>query len=175
MAALTDDAAGRFLPLDRDENGRPLEVGGATTHGAHAQALLESPAAVLAAQDLRERLERDRGGADALSEVKRLAVGHLAEAELVLSHLGNDIARKGLMTPGGRMRPAFGAWCQALDRWQRLAGLVGLERVTKDATPTIEAWLTSIESTAQDGAGTAQASVDDAQHGPPHDAPGGRA
>jgi hypothetical protein len=101
----------------------------ALTHGIRSEAvrrqLLEGPdAAALAEQ--RADVERDLGGD--LSRIQQDLVGRYVETSALCSWLAGHLTATGLQTPRGRMRAAFNAYLQVLDRQHRLALALGLER-----------------------------------------------
>ncbi len=88
--------------------------------------------------DLRERVDRfaadvvaDLGGADELSTLERAYIGRLADVEMMLRLLAQDIAEKGLMTPAGSVRRSYEQLLAGVDRWDRLAQRLGMRRRPK--------------------------------------------
>jgi hypothetical protein len=127
------DRFGRFVrsnaigPRFTEGNAARL-VHGLRSRDYRTRVLSEARAALA---EKRTSIEADLGGADALSTVRRDAVERLLEADVMLQSVANGLLAKGLFTPRGKTRAAFGAFLQLLDRWQRLAVLVGLERRSK--------------------------------------------
>lgn len=92
------------------------------------------PAALAAALDQRAgELTADLGGLSELSAVARPLVRELGRLQLVTEALGHDVVRNGPFTGKGRTRAAVQLWLGLLDRQQRLAAMLGLERKAKPA------------------------------------------
>jgi hypothetical protein len=98
----------------------------------------------------RRAIETDLGGASALSTVQRDAVERLIEVDLMAQSLAAELLVSGIFTHRGKVRSAFAAFLQLLDRWQRLAVLVGVERRAK---PIDLAHLLSRRQRPQDSSG----------------------
>lgn len=115
------------------------QSGPAKTHGVSAFkvrgeiALSEEMRSELAA--FRAGVEVDQGGTAELTTIGNGYVRRLAEAESVVQLLGRDLQERGIFTPRGRMRSTFHAYLQAVDRWDRLAQRLGLERKAKPVDP----------------------------------------
>lgn len=90
---------------------------------------LPSQAEALAALAERQaEIERDLGGADALSRVHRDAIRDLLRMELVGEFLFDRLIEHGPLTGKGRTRAALSAYLGVADRLYRLRQMVGLER-----------------------------------------------
>jgi len=70
----------------------------------------------------------DRGGEANVSTIESGYIRRLAQLEGSLELLGDDIARRGVMTERGRPRAAFAAFLKTLETWDRFATRLGLER-----------------------------------------------
>lgn len=81
--------------------------------------------------DFRLQVMRDRGGPEDLSAVETGYIRRLGELETVARLLASDLASRGLFTPRGRVRGTFSRWLETLDRWDRYAQRVGLDRKPK--------------------------------------------
>lgn len=64
--------------------------------------------------------------ADAVREVGRLG--------LVMQSLGDDLLQHGVLTGRGRTRAALSAYTAVLDRFTKLASMLGLERTAKSVS-----------------------------------------
>ena len=79
----------------------------------------------------RAGVEADRGGP---SELTTIGAGHarrLTEIEAIVRLLAADLEVRGLLTQRGRVQSTCLALLQAVDRWDRLAQRLGLERRSK--------------------------------------------
>lgn len=65
---------------------------------------------------------------EVLSAIEGGYVRRLGELETVSRLLAGDLAQRGLFTPKGRVRSTFSRWLETLDRWDRFAQRVGVER-----------------------------------------------
>lgn len=99
----------------------------------------------------REQVIADRGGADSLTAIEGGYVRRLGELEAVVRLLAADLAQRGLTTPKGRVRGTFGRWLEALDRWDRFAQRVGVDRKARRIDP-IEAVRLAVEEANRDRA-----------------------
>ena len=126
------DAQGRFLPGNQ----------AAYRHGVKLfERKGELPAFLRDALDgFREALSADQGGDSELTTVRRGYVERLVATEGVLRLLETDLAHRGMLTAKGRVRSTYTAWLAALDRWDRLAQRLGLDR-RASKVPTLDAYL----------------------------------
>ena len=90
--------------------------------------------------EFRAQVIADRGGVDELTAVEGAYIRRLAELETVTRLLASDLAQRGLFTPRGRVRGTYGRWLETLDRWDRYAQRVGLERRSKPAPSPADYW-----------------------------------
>jgi hypothetical protein len=81
----------------------------------------------------------DRGGRDNLTTLQQRAIDHVVECDLLLQAWREYFRRERPYTRQGRMRTGYTAYLQTLDRWMRLASLVGLDRRERDVS--IADWL----------------------------------
>lgn len=86
----------------------------------------------------------DRGGRDALSTVMIAASTELAFVMFVLDQWKHHFIAKGLTTERGRVRSAYASYLSTLDRYIRLAGMIGVDRQAKRAQSPRE-WLESLD------------------------------
>jgi hypothetical protein len=101
----------------------------ATKHGARSKLLQE-----MAAPWREEQLTAIRADlGDDVSTLKAHTINQLGTVLVVLEYLGGNLLADGPLTGKGRQRAALTAYNATLDRFMRLAGLVGLERVAKRA------------------------------------------
>lgn len=52
----------------------------------------------------------------------------LTELETVARLLASDLAQRGLLTAKGRVRSSVSKWLEVLDRWDRFAQRIGVDR-----------------------------------------------
>ena len=136
---------------------RPGFPGPALKHGVHSY---EKHGASALPDVLRQTVEQfreaviaDRGGASELSTLEAAYIRRLSEVETVTRLLASDLVQRGLMTAKGRVRGTFTRWLEALDRWDRLAQRIGVQRMAKPAL-TLDAYLRDREAAQHDGHGT---------------------
>ena len=79
----------------------------------------------------REQILADLGGRESLSQLSVDTAEKAVTVHALLTHVGAKLVHDGLFGERGRARPALGAYCQLLDRWVRLATLLGLNRRQK--------------------------------------------
>ena len=77
----------------------------------------------------------DLGGKDGLSALALGQIERHASLELVDEYLWENLQRHGPLTGKGRTRAALTAWLSVVDRLQKSATTLGLERRTKNANP----------------------------------------
>lgn len=121
-----DERTGRFGP----GNTAALKHGGRSRQVQ--EGLLPEQADVVAA--LRERqneIENDLGGSDKLSALARDLVGRYLQLDLHASFLATLLQRAGALTGKGRTRAALSAWLSIIDRQERIAARLGIERRAK--------------------------------------------
>lgn len=83
----------------------------------------------------RSGVETDQGGVSELTTIGAGYVRRLVEVEAVVRLLGADLQARGLFTKRGRVRSTYNAFLLAVDRWDRLAQRLGLERRQKPVDP----------------------------------------
>ena len=140
-----DPATGRWLPGNE----------AALRHG-----LRRRPESALwellgpAREELAARVRQDvLPGAEAAATLEGLADGY-AEVRLLRESLfARMVQAGGPITAKGRMRPLLAAFLSCLDREQRLAGLLGLERRAK-SLPDLATYLREREAEAESEAGS---------------------
>jgi hypothetical protein len=119
---------------ERCERGHVLAANNAArTHGVWSlergrgrEAL--PPTMQASVDDFREGLARDKGGIDNMTTLEVAYIRRIAELEAVVRLLAADLASKGLSTPKGRIRSTYSRWLEGLDRWDRYAQRLGVER-----------------------------------------------
>jgi len=74
----------------------------------------------------------DRGGASELATIDAGYVDRLVEAEGLVRLLGHDLRVRGVFSVRGRVRSAFNAYMAAVDRWDKIAKVLGLGRRQRD-------------------------------------------
>jgi hypothetical protein len=82
----------------------------------------------------RADVESDQGGASELTAIRGGYVRRLTDVEAMLQLAAKDIRTRGFFTVGGRTRTTVFTFMQLLDRWDRLAQRLGLDRRTKPVT-----------------------------------------
>lgn len=105
----------------------------ARTNGLYARHL--PPDLQMRVDDFRAGVISDGGGTSELSAIKTGYIQKLAGLEGTLHLLVDDIARNGLFTPGGRVRPVYEKLLAGLAAWDRYAQRIGMERQTKPVHP----------------------------------------
>lgn len=108
----------------------------ALRHGLYSrqvrEALLPEQAEARAAlAEQRKAIEDDLGGADALSTLTRDLIGRYVELRATADFIGQQLAVVGPMTGKGRTRALLSAFLSVVDRLNRLALSLGLERRQK--------------------------------------------
>jgi hypothetical protein len=108
----------------------------ALRHGLYSrqvrEALLPEQAEARAAiAEQRRAIEEDLGGAESLSAITRDLIGRYVELRLIADFLAHQLAAVGPLTGKGRTRSALVAWLGVVDRQQKLAIALGLERKAK--------------------------------------------
>jgi len=103
-------------------------------HGGYSMAVRQglTPDAKASMATKRGQLLNDRGGTDECGQVEVDLIERYVELDQVARHLLGRLATEGFWTERGRMRAAFAAWLQVVDRWQRCAVILGLERRARD-------------------------------------------
>ena len=100
--------------------------------------------AVAIVHDRISAIQNDLGGPDALSALMVGQVQRHARLELVEAHLWSNLERNGLTTGKGATRAAATLWLQVVDRLQKSATTLGLERRAKSIRDmSITEWLES--------------------------------
>jgi hypothetical protein len=128
-------ACGRFLSANRS-----AEVHGAVTIARRGDGVLP----VAARQARQERIERmlvDLGGADELSQLSLGLVDRAAQLSVMLDTYEQDFERRGMWTATGRQRASVTVYLAILDRYDKLAMRLGLERRKKDVGYSVEDWI----------------------------------
>ena len=111
------NTCGRFLPANQERR----------TTGETAR---YQPAEVLMSGDqLLEAIVADKGGANAMSALERSLAAKLRDVDILLTLNKNVIVRAGLSTQEGRR--AHDRYLSALDRFARVAAMLGLDRRAK--------------------------------------------
>jgi hypothetical protein len=124
------DAGGRFAAGNR----------AALQHGArafsdHGESAL-TPELREQMAEFRDALVADQGGEGELTALRAGYVRRLVELETMSRLFSEDLRRKGLFTERGHTRAAFRAFLETIDRWDRIAQRLGIDRRAKPA-PTL--------------------------------------
>jgi hypothetical protein len=102
-------------------------------------------------EEFRDGLVADQGGADALTTVRAGYCRRLSEIETCVRLLQNDLVQRGLFTPRGRVRNTYSRLLETIDRWDRLAQRLGMERRSKQVPSPQEYWAQRQNSTKDRG------------------------
>lgn len=104
------------------------------THGAYARG--HRPPELLARlgdlDAFRASLEADQGGREELTTIRNGYITRIVEVEALCRLLGADIVERGIFTKRGRTRSTFSAFLQAVEKWDKLAHRLGLDRRERD-------------------------------------------
>lgn len=98
----------------------------------------DAAVAIVIAQTV-DSIARDRGGRENLTTLQQRAIDHVVECDLLLQAWREYFREQRPYTRQGRMRTGYTAYLSTLDRWMRLAQLVGLDRREKNVS--IADWL----------------------------------
>jgi hypothetical protein len=126
-----DNSAGRDPKTGRFLAGNP----GPITHGASRALRLGEPPDPQRHDEIVAALVRDCGGEAKLTSLERAQLEHLAHLLNVAQMLASDHARRGMLTPRGRLRPTFNAYLQVVDRIDRMVQRLVLRGNAAPETP----------------------------------------
>lgn len=143
-------------PAESGPNGRRADgtfTAGNTASLVHGGRSPRVASASLPGQELlREALQAtaagiaaDLGGTAELTHVRRELVTRFTETSAIASYLSENILANGVLTTKGKTRAAVSTYLQVVDRLQRLANAIGLERKAKP-TGTLDAFLAQREA-----------------------------
>jgi ribosomal protein L40E len=104
----------------------------------------------------------DQGGEQGTTVICRGYVDKLAAVEAQYRLLLADVTVAGIFTKRGRVRSTFTALMSTIDRWDRLAGRLGMSRKQRDLTTLTAAQYASWEPPEDDAPGTGPEGEDDA-------------
>jgi hypothetical protein len=121
----------------------------ALKHGQYStrarQALLPGQEAQLAAlTEDRQQLLEDLGGEATVAVTKRDVVRRFCELQVIADTHVSNLVREGVLTGKGRQRAALSAYLNVVDRLNKLAAQLGLERIAKPV-PSIDEFLKTKE------------------------------
>jgi hypothetical protein len=106
-------------------------IHGGRSRQVRAGQLPEQAEAVAALAERHAEIVNELGGADALSIIKRDLVTRYLETAMIADYLASNVWQHGPLTGKGRTRAAVTAYLQVLDRQQKLAATIGIERQAK--------------------------------------------
>jgi hypothetical protein len=86
-------------------------------------------------EDFRSQVIADNGGLTELTAVQAGYIRRLSELEATARLLAADLTSNGLFTAKRRVRSTYGRWLETLDRWDRFAQRVGIERKARQVDP----------------------------------------
>ena len=142
MSDLQDPANALLTSDDPADERLPSGLGNlnALKTGARSARVLagEMPEQAEARAALKDRVAAivgDLGGPDVLSTLAAGQVERHARLELVDAYLWANLERLGPLTGKGRTRAALTAWLQVVDRLQKSAMALGLERRQRPVNP----------------------------------------
>lgn len=133
----------RFAPgtqAGRRHGVRAFQVRGEAALDADQRTALEA---------FRGGVEADQGGASELTTIGAGYVRRLCEMEVICDLLAVDLATRGMFTQRGRVRSTYGAFLQAVDRWDRLAQRLGTARRER-RVPSLAEYLANRPSETDD-------------------------
>jgi hypothetical protein len=87
-----------------------------------------SPDLRMSAEETVQAVVADKGGIENMTALKRSAARQLGDVLIFLTLFKNHIVAHGLITPTGKPSPAYDKYLAGLDRFLRLAALLGVER-----------------------------------------------
>jgi hypothetical protein len=99
--------------------------------------------------EFREGLISDQGGVEALTTLQAGYVRRLTEIEVLVRLLQNDLVARGAFTQRGRVRNTFTKFLETVDRWDRLAQRVGVDRKARPVPTPHEYWAHRARDTAE--------------------------
>ena len=88
----------------------------------------------MTADELVDGIVSDLGGPTELSTLEKSYARKLGDTEILLRLLAADIARRGLFTPGGRVRDSYDKFLAGVQVFDRLGQRLGLKRRQKQVT-----------------------------------------
>lgn len=97
-------------------------------HGLRSTQLLEQVDVAAWHREQVHAISTDLGGDDELSALARASVREVARLEVILGALGAELFEHGVLTGKGTMRSATACYLGVLDRFVKLAGVLGLAR-----------------------------------------------
>jgi hypothetical protein len=96
----------------------------------------------ISADDMAARVIADKGGLENCSTLLREYIQQTRNIRVVLDLLSRDMVQHGLFTQKKRVRNVFQRWLETLDRFDRFATKVGLEREARQVA-SLSAYLAS--------------------------------
>jgi hypothetical protein len=111
------------------------------------------PGARRARQERIERMLVDLGGEDGLSQLSLGLVERAAQLSVMLDVYEADFEARGMWTARGRQRTSVATYLSILDRYDKLAQRLGLERRSKHVGDTldIQGWMERVRRRAANG------------------------
>jgi len=104
--------------------------------GLRSQQLMEQPDIRAWHLEETESITNDLGGPLELGALKRRATREAARVGLILDALGDGLLEDGPLTGKGKCRSATMVYLQVLDRYLKLATMLGLERKQRQVLPS---------------------------------------
>jgi hypothetical protein len=103
----------------------------------------------ISADDLLAGVLADKGGAENCPTLLREYIRQTRNLRVVLDLLNRDMVENGLFTQKRRVRSTFSKWLETLDRFDRFATKIGLEREARQV-PSLSAYLAQARATDEE-------------------------
>ena len=159
-AAPTSPAPSAPVGSDHGADGRFLE-GNQAARKTGIYARYQPADLRMTADELMQGVIADLGGPEALTTLEASYIRKIADVEITVRLLASDIARRGLITPGGGVRTIYTSFLAGIDRFDKLAQRIGLTRRPRPVR-SLEQFVAEVaarkaQQAAQVGAGEAPA------------------
>jgi hypothetical protein len=102
--------------------------------GLRSRQLIEQPDVAAWHTRQVEIITADLGGASELTALKSALVRELARLEVILSVIGDELQRTGVLTGKGKVRALTTLHLKVLDRFMKGAALLGLDRRSRQVS-----------------------------------------
>jgi hypothetical protein len=103
----------------------------------------------ISADDMAGRVIADKGGIENCSTLLREYIQQTRNIRVVLDLLSRDMVENGLFTQKKRVRNVFLRWLETLDRFDRFATKVGLDREARQV-PSLQDYLRQAQATGKE-------------------------
>lgn len=137
LAAVEKQPHPHFPDRWADGTTRPGYPGPGLKHGAYSGLVAagtlpsqaEAAAAILARQ---ADIVADKGGSDVVGVILRGSIQRHVKLEVIETTLWDNLQKHGTLTGKGKSRAAALLWLQVVDRLQKSAAAIGIDRKSKD-------------------------------------------